>query len=140
MPESNAEIVHLCAEAFNRGDLDGWVSFWDPDDAVFEDRNPGPDQESVTRGLGNIRSIIEAWRESMPDFRIEIGEMLEVGDALAYRITYRGTGGGSGAETEFPMVDVCWLREGKITHLRSGLESLAEGRRAVEEDLRAQTP
>ncbi len=130
MAKSNVELVRRCAAAFNRGDLDEWASYWDPD-AVFEDRRAGPDQDSLTRGLDNIRAVVRNWREAMPDFGMEIGEIIAVGEALAYWVVYRGSGETSAVETELPGVDVCWISEGRVTYLLSGLDSLEEARRAV---------
>lgn len=138
MSEGNIERVRRATAAFNRGDLEAWAEHYDPD-VVFEDLNHGPDQEPVTRGLPALRRIVDEWRQAMPDFRLDLEELVAVGDAVVAQVTYRGTGEGSQLAVDFPMVDVSWWDEDKVTYYLSGLESLEEGRRAVAEDRRLQT-
>ena len=134
MAESNLERVRLANAAFNEKDLEGWVQ-WLHEDVVFEDRNPTPGEPAILHGRAELRRLTEAWFETMPDFRLELGKHHADGDAVVAQVTYRGTGGASGLETEFKMVDVSWWSDGLVTHYISGLESLEEGRRVVAEDL-----
>jgi ketosteroid isomerase-like protein len=138
VPEPNVERVRRANAAFNRGDLDAWAEWFDGG-VIFEDLNHGPDQDPITRGLPALREIAEAWREAMPDFRVDLEELVAVEDAVVAQVTYRGTGEGSRLPIELSMVDVSWWADGQITYYLSGLDSLEEGRRAVAEDRRLQT-
>jgi ketosteroid isomerase-like protein len=138
MSESNLDLVRRASAAFNEGDLDAWAEYYEPD-VVYEDRNNGPGQAPVIHGFPALRRLVDEWRETMADFRLDIEELVAVDDAVLARVTYRGTGEGSQLAVEFPMVDISWWVEGKVTYYLSGLETLEEGRRAVEEDLRVQT-
>jgi ketosteroid isomerase-like protein len=138
MSESNLDLVRRATAAFNDGELDAWAEYYDPD-VVYEDRNNGPGQAPVIHGFPALRRLVEEWRETMADFRLDIEELVAVDDAVVAKVTYRGTGKGSQLAIEFPMVDVSWWGGGRVTYYLSGLESLEEGRRAVEEDRRVKT-
>lgn len=135
MAEDNLERSRLASTAFNEGDLDAWAQHYDAD-VVFEDRNPTPGVPPVIHGLAELRKLVQAWVEAMPDFRVELREMEAVGDCVVGEVTYRGTGAGSGLAIDLPVVDVSWWHHGRVVYYLSGLQSLEEGRRAVSEDQR----
>jgi predicted ester cyclase len=136
--ETNLELVRAANAAFNRGDLDAWAEYFDPE-VVFDDLNHGPDQSPVTQGLPALREIVTAWLQAMPDFCLDLGKLVAERDAVISQVTYRGTGKGSRLAVDLSMVDVSWWIEGKVTYYLSGLESLEEGRQAVAEDRQLQT-
>jgi ketosteroid isomerase-like protein len=96
MSPENVEIVRRNTDAYNRGDLDGFIEDWAPD-AVLDWSNSHGFDAGVYRGRDEVRAFVERFRESFDDIRIElIGDPIEVRDGLvlADNVTYlRGRDG-----------------------------------------------
>ncbi len=137
MPADNLDRVREVNAAFNEGRISDWTG-WFAEDVVFEDRNHGPDQPPVVRGLPALVTAAQGWQEALRDFRADLGDISAVGDAVLAEVTWRGTGEGSGVPLELPMVDISWWEGEKIVRYVSGLQSLDEARGLVAEDRRTE--
>jgi predicted ester cyclase len=84
-PEDNRQRIIDAVTAFNRGELDAYISSY-AKDAVIHGLPPGV--EPSPRGL---RRYLEALREGPPDLRVTIEDTVAEGDRIALRMTYRGT-------------------------------------------------
>jgi ketosteroid isomerase-like protein len=113
LSESNAETLRGANEAFNRGDVEGFLEFC-TDDVEIEDLNNAPDLPSVARGIDEVRETLVAWVNAFEDFRGEIAEYIEVGDNVACITDYRGTNRSSGLTVHHRLVDVWKVRDGKL--------------------------
>ncbi|HML24577.1 MAG TPA: ester cyclase [Aggregatilinea sp.] len=83
--ESNkARIVDFIERAFNQGDLSPIDGHFTPH-AVDHQEPPGTDF-SV-----HLKEVITALRTAFPDLHLEIHDMLEEGDLVAFRSTMTGT-------------------------------------------------
>jgi uncharacterized protein len=99
MSEENVEIVRRGFEAWNRGDMDALRELCDPG-IVWRPAEgwpePGPyvGREVVMRQLDQIR---ETW--DTDSFEL-ISDFIDVGDRVAVRFIWRGTGYGPGMNLE----------------------------------------
>jgi hypothetical protein len=71
MSQENVEIVRRNTDAYNRGDLDGFVEGWAPD-AVLDWSNSRGFDASVYRGRDEVRAFVQRFRESFEEVRIEL--------------------------------------------------------------------
>ena len=102
------ERVRRGNEAFNRGDLDGWLADADPDIRI---RSSFTGQEF--HGLDGAR---EWWREVrgyFSNFEIEHEEIRDVGDFVIVRASIRGHGTDSSAPVKQSAWGVLEFRNGK---------------------------
>lgn len=81
MSPSNAEIVRRSVEAYNRGDLDGFVEGWAPD-AEVDWSNSGGFEAGVYRGDDEVRAFTRRFLEAFDEVRIEIDDPIEIEDDL----------------------------------------------------------
>jgi len=110
----NVETVLSGYDALNRGDVESAALNLAPD---FEFTLPPmlPDHEEHSRGADNFKRIWLAWRDQFEDFRLEIEEVLDVGDdrVLVMAATY-GIGKGSGIEIRSPSFAQIWTIENGV--------------------------
>ncbi len=72
-------------EAFNAGDIDGYLSSYAPDAVI----HGLPEHLEAT--VSGHREFLLSMRESLPDFRADVHAFVAEGDSLAARLTYTGT-------------------------------------------------
>ena len=77
----NEEAVRRAFESLNRGDLNGYLDYWDLDAKNF----------NVAMGRDGIRRGIEDILATFPDWRMEIIELIARGDSVVARFTVSGT-------------------------------------------------
>jgi ketosteroid isomerase-like protein len=116
MSQENVNMVLAMYSAFNRGDMDRFFAFFDPEIEFHDTAGfPGP---GVHRGQDAFRRHIEEWREAWVGPRAEVEEIRSVEDRVVVRITYTGVGKSSGATTTTPVSGVFEFREGRILRMR----------------------
>jgi ketosteroid isomerase-like protein len=81
-------------------------------------------------GLDDARAYREDWSQTLPGFKIELGEITERGDAVLALGSVRGAGAGSGAEVTVPLALVYRFEGDVIVRVEEYLD-LDEARRAV---------
>jgi uncharacterized protein len=114
MSETNVELLRRANEAFNRGDLDGFLEYC-AEDLEVEDLNNAPDVPRVTHGKQEARAVFMAWTDAFDDFRGDIEEYIDVDDRhVACVVHYRGTQRETGLEVNFRGVDVWEIRDGEL--------------------------
>jgi ketosteroid isomerase-like protein len=113
MSEENVEVVREGYAAFNRRDLDALLACMDPE-VEFTTRFMQMENRAYDRGHSGIR---DWWRDTFaafPDYRAEILEVRDLGDAGIAALRVRGHGADSGA----PFDERLWLavkvRNGKV--------------------------
>jgi len=91
------ELVRQAVKAANRRDFDALMSFYAP--AAVWDLSPmgvGPFE-----GRAAIRGFAEDWLGSYEDFEIELQEMLDLGDGVAFVVNrLKGRLAGSTGDTQ----------------------------------------
>src|SRR4051794_31498894 len=114
MSKENVEILRRTNEAFNRGDVEGFLAFCSEDLAI-EDLNNAPDLPPVAYGKDEARRVVAAWANAFVGFIGEIEEYLDVDDRhVGCLVRYRGKQRDSGLEIEFRGVDMWEVRENKL--------------------------
>jgi ketosteroid isomerase-like protein len=116
MSEETAEQIRRVYDMFNRRDWDAFRRVMDRDIA-FESRLV--QMEGGYRGYDGLRRWWDQVVETMPDYRIEVQELREVGDIVL--VQARGLGHGASSGT--PVVDPFWqaieMKEGRCTWWRN---------------------
>ena len=77
--------IRLFDEVVNQGHVDVIHDLYAPE---FVDHAPGPGQES---GPAGIIQVVERYRAAIPDLHVTLEDVLECGDRLVTRETWRGS-------------------------------------------------
>ena len=112
MPEDNAGTVRSTYEAFHRRDLEGFLSYHDPD---VEFRSLVLEVEGVYRGHDGLRSWWETVIAVFPDWMPQIEETRESGDRGLLRVRVEGHGTGTGIDLDRHAWTVVEVHDGRIT-------------------------
>ncbi len=108
-------------EAFNRRDLDAHFMNFDPEIRirVIPDRQGGvaPDIESEYRGREGMREVIERFDQAWEDWRLDTGEIIDLGDRHICLCRYVARGRGSGLSLDHPVAHVVTIRDRRIVEL-----------------------
>ncbi len=81
----------------------------------------------VYRGRDAFATMMAQWGEAWEEFRVEIGDLTEEGDAVLAEVTQRARGLGSGIEITMPAVYLIRFRDGRMVYWRL-CQDLAEAR------------
>jgi ketosteroid isomerase-like protein len=129
MSQENVEVVRRAFEDFNRRDLAAAVDAFAPDAewvpylAALE--------EEIYRGHDEIERM---WREvlkDVPDFRIELVEVVAEGaDTVVVEVDFLGMGRASGADIRTTVYQAASFRNGKVLNVQ-GFRTAAEALGAV---------
>lgn len=117
MAAENVEAVRAVYERWGAGDFSAGPELFDPH-LVFIMRPQFPDSgvylgpEEVARYM---RGFLEAWTR----VTIEAEEIVEAGDSVIAAVAQRGTGTGSGAETELRYFHVWSFRGPRVIRWES---------------------
>jgi len=99
MSQENVEIVRRAHDAFNRRDLDAYLALHDPDEE-FTPYERAIEGLGPYRGHDDVRRWWEEALEVLPDLKVELNEVRDLGDLTLVRGCLRGQGAGSGASFE----------------------------------------
>jgi ketosteroid isomerase-like protein len=113
MSRENVEVVRTLFDTWNAGDMDAVRELYDANAIVYHLEGwpePGPSvgREAVMRLWEGIR---EPWDA---DELILIDHSIDVGDRVAVRVSWRGTG--QGPDMTMEMTAVFSVRKGRIVH------------------------
>jgi ketosteroid isomerase-like protein len=112
----NVEIVARLYELYGRGEIEQLLAGVDPDVEVdLSDRLP---DGGILYGHDAYRSFLEGGFEIWAEFRVEVEELLDAGDAVVVLTRSVAVGEGSGAEVEERIAHVVWLRDGAAHRLK----------------------
>ena len=127
MSEETVDQIRRAYDMFNRRDWDAFRRVMDRDVAV-ESRLV--QMEGGYQGYDGLRRWWDQVFEAMPDYRIEVQELREVGDIVL--VQARGLGHGASSGT--PVVDPFWqaieMKAGRCTWMRN-CSSEAEALEAI---------
>jgi ketosteroid isomerase-like protein len=130
MSQENVDLAQAVNAAFNRGDIDALFKFYAAD-AEFRDLLNAPDQPSVAKGTDAIREILALWLAAFDEFRAEIDDYIDAGDAVVCAAHWIGQGKASGISIDVHQFDVYEFRDAKIVRVTLGYSSKAEALEAV---------
>ncbi len=109
MSPENVEVVSKIYDAFAAGDIESLLSKVDPEiEFDLSDRLP---DEGIHRGRDAYRQFLERTFELWANFRVEVEELLDAGDATVALIHTTATGRRSGIEIDERVAHVFWLRD-----------------------------
>jgi ketosteroid isomerase-like protein len=109
MSQGNMEVVSRLYEAFARGEIDSVLAQVDPEiEFDLSDRLP---DEGIHRGREAYRQFLKRTFELWAGFRVEVEELLDVGDAVVAFIHTTATGRASGIEVDERVAHVFWLED-----------------------------
>ena len=89
------------------------VDAWNGDIAIF-DEVCSPDYHLGDLTLADLKQAILAYRQSVPDLKATLGDMIAEGDTVAYRWTMSGTHGGTGKPVSATGITILHFRDGKV--------------------------
>jgi ketosteroid isomerase-like protein len=115
MSRANVEVVRRAYEAWNRQDLDAFLSVVHP---AAEWRGPGDlflGIDSVYRGHAGVRDWWNATKEPWEYFESHVQRILTGGDKVVTVVKFEAVGKESGAKVELPfLTNVIELKDGLI--------------------------
>ena len=100
----NETVIRENLEKINRGDAQGAASDW-ADDAQSFGRYVGP---------AGVQSVLEDILETVPDYHMDIVEMVAAADVVVVRCNLTGTHREAGHRNQVAHIRWYTLREGKI--------------------------
>ena len=117
MSQENVEIVRRMYDAWEQGDFEAALSYFDPDVEWSEPPdNPGA---RTWHGHDGVRGALTTWMGAWDDFRYECRELIDCGDDRVLLAAWQtGRGKGSGVQTSEENFSVYDVREGKIVRQR----------------------
>jgi ketosteroid isomerase-like protein len=116
MSDPRVELIELGFDAWERGDVETALSYYDPEVVVFappEVGNPG-----TFHGHEGFMQWVTAWYEAWDPFEQELLRIEPVGDTHVLAVVnQRGTGRGSGVEIEREATWVFDVRDERLIYM-----------------------
>jgi ketosteroid isomerase-like protein len=116
MASAQLDIARSSIDAYNSGDREALMALL-ADDVVCVVPD-GLANAGTYLGPEGFTRMIESWNEAWEDFRIEIDDLIEEGDAVIVLVTQHGRGRGSGVEIQMPALYLMRFRDGLLHHWR----------------------
>jgi uncharacterized protein len=116
VPSERLDIARRGIEAYNRGDFEALMELIDEEvEAVVPD---GMANAGTYRGVQGFERMTSHWGEAWQEFRVEVEDMIEEGDAVIAPVMQRARGRGSGVETQMAAVHLMRFRRGRMYRWR----------------------
>jgi uncharacterized protein len=126
VPSERLDIARRGIEAYNRGDFQALVELIDEDvEAVVPD---GIANAGTYHGVQGFQRMTRHWGEAWEEFRVEVEDLIEEGDAVIAPVTQHARGRESGIETQMSAVHLMRFRRGRMYRWRL-CETLEEAER-----------
>ena len=116
MAQESIEIVRAAIEAWNRGDIDAWISAWD-ERAEFHPLCAQLEGD-VYRGHDGLRRFVAEMAEEWEEVRFEVDEIRGAGEQVVALGRGRARGQTSGVERDAPLALVGVVRDKKLVYAR----------------------
>jgi ketosteroid isomerase-like protein len=115
MSQENVDRVRRAYEAFNRRDVDGFLTDTHPDLVTDWSRAVGPER-GVFRGRDEVVRFVRSWLEAFEESVIVVDELIDAGEQVLAVFHGRLRGRGSGAAVEGRGSVLVWsFRDGVVT-------------------------
>jgi ketosteroid isomerase-like protein len=116
MSQENVKIALGLAEAWNRGDREGFLSLWD-EEAEFYPLRAQLERKSY-RGRDGIERFMAEMAEQWDYVRFEIDEARDAGEQVVGIGRFRARGRGSGVDINVPLGVLIRVTRDKIAFVR----------------------
>jgi ketosteroid isomerase-like protein len=123
MSQQNVDAFKRAVDAYNRGDVDAFLSAFDPaaewhtlTQAVFGG------ESTVYRGHEEIRRFVREVDEALADVHAACNEIRDFGERIVAVGQLRGRGRSSGAAADTPIGWVVDFVDGKVIRMRDYLD------------------
>jgi ketosteroid isomerase-like protein len=119
MPETNVELVRREYAAFAARDWQALAEIFHPD-IEYRTFESGTDPGTY-RGIDEATEFFDSWGETFPEFRVELAELVEVGNQVVTVERQSGRGiKGSDSETWLEQTFACLIsfKDGRIWRVR----------------------
>ena len=110
---SSSVVARKLWDAWERGDLPGMFELIDPE--VVSRQFPEQVDVRDYHGHDGVREVMADWIGTWDDWKIELLDVREVGDAAVLALRQSGRGKGSGVAMDAPVWFVWPVRDGKVT-------------------------
>ena len=116
MSQEDVEIVRRSLDAFDREGIEGSLAYLDPQIEWL-----GPPEwleQNLYEGHAGMRSLASFWRDNFDDFRLDIEQLIDLGDEVLVLLYQRGIIKGSATPIEQPIGYQARLDAGKIVRVQ----------------------
>lgn len=111
MSQENVEVVRAAYEAYNARDMDAFRELYDPDAIIVRGLDGWPEPGPFV-GRDDVVREFEALREAWDSDSLENVRLIDAGDRVVARQTWRGIG--RGPEVNMDQAVIFTLRKQKI--------------------------
>ena len=116
MSEENVNIALAAADAWNRGDYEGWLARWD-EEAEFYPLRAQMESASYL-GHQGLEQFLADVSDDFENTRFEIEETRDAGEQVVGIGRFLARGRASGVEINVPLGIFAKVRRGKIVYTR----------------------
>jgi ketosteroid isomerase-like protein len=102
MSQENVEVVREGWQAFERGDVKGFLEVCDPAVVWDQTHYVSGEFDTVLQGHDSITRFLEEWREFFDSYYAHTEEYIDAGEAVLSRVRQGGRGKHSGATVQSP--------------------------------------
>ena len=120
MSQENVEIVRKGIEAWNQHDADLWLSYAAPD-VEWAPAGPAALERTVYRGHDEVAGGFAAIWETWDVFRLEEGQIRDLGDSVLWLGRVKMRGGASHIDLDQEFAVHTRLHDGQVISVRSFL-------------------
>lgn len=118
MSQQNVQFIKRLLDAFNQ-DPESALRLLDPEIEWDTGTLEIPGLGGTYRGLAELRRFWEAWFEVIEDYRVDVIEFIDAGDAVIVVTDTHGHGRRSGIDIERRWFTVYWIGEGRVKAVRN---------------------
>ena len=112
MSQKNVNLVHRVVHAWNRGDVDGFLSPYDPDcEVVFPPDVPEP---GPFHGHAELKQWVDGFLAAWESHRVEVVEIVDAGEDVVAVLHMVGGGSVSGVDLDEIDAHVFTIRDDRI--------------------------
>jgi ketosteroid isomerase-like protein len=119
MSQENVELFRRAAQAWDRGDLDGLLAFYDADAELDFARYDGWVERPVFRGHAAIRAFLEQWREPFAAYQYEVERYIDAGERVLALCSQSGSGSGSTGLAIMRLAQLATFKDGLIVRIEN---------------------
>jgi ketosteroid isomerase-like protein len=129
---ANVDVIRRLNAAFNANDLATFQSLLDPD-VEFFDHIPLPDVQASARGVEDVTSVLEHWRDGFTSFHADVVEYVDLGDYVVCSTRWKFKSRDDAIELDWIGAEAHQVRDGKLVWSAAGFRDSTAAIQATEE-------